>query len=185
LHSLLFSSLLFSSLLIPFDSALAGVLPDTGQTKCYNNTGEIPCPYPGEAFFGQDGNYQGPQPAYQVSGDGLVVTDLNTGLMWQQADDGVLRDWYAASAYCDNLALSGYSDWRLPSIEELDSIVDFGRFSPAINPAFGGNTWASYLSGSRHANSTNEAWIVEFRDGSMYSKMVIIPCFVRCVRGGQ
>ena len=34
--------------------------PDTGQTKCYNNSAEIPCPVPGETFYGQDAQFQGP-----------------------------------------------------------------------------------------------------------------------------
>ena len=37
--------------------AFAGALPDTGQTKCYNDTAEIPCPAPGEDFYGQDAQY--------------------------------------------------------------------------------------------------------------------------------
>ncbi len=42
----------------------AGQIPDTGQTKCYNNTGEITCPNPGEAFYGQDAQYDGPARSY-------------------------------------------------------------------------------------------------------------------------
>jgi hypothetical protein len=184
LHSLLFSSLLFSSLLILFDSAFAGgVLPDTGQTKCYNNTGEIPCPAPGEPFYGQDGNYQGPQPAYQVSPDGLVVTDLNTGLMWQRADDGVTRNWAAAISYCENLALGGHSDWHLPSRQELVSIVDYGRSYPAINPAFSCEN-SYYWSGSTAAGYPGYAWLVYCYGGYAYYYNEGDSYYVRCVRGG-
>ena len=44
-------------LLIPAINVHAWPIPDTGQTKCYNDTVEIPCPAPGEPFYGQDGNY--------------------------------------------------------------------------------------------------------------------------------
>jgi hypothetical protein len=181
----LFSSLLFSSLLlIPFDYARAsGVLPDTGQTKCYNNTDEIPCPAPGEAFYGQDGNYQGAQPAYQVSADGLVVTDLNTGLMWQRADDGAVRDLAAVFAYCESLALGGYSDWRIPSIQELVSIVDYGRYDPAFNPAFGCRS-SGYWSGSPDAHFPGNAWYVTFGSGYANGYYKTHSNYVRCVRGG-
>jgi hypothetical protein len=182
-----FSSLLFSSLLITFDSALGqnagGVLSDTGQTKCYNNSGEIPCPAPGEAFCGQDGNYQGPQPAFQVNADGLVVTDLNTGLMWQRADDGAARAWAAAITYCDNLVLGGYSDWRLPSCQELVSIVDYGRHNPAINPAFGSRS-EYYWSGSTTAGYPDDAWAVQFGYGYSHGYGKYNSSYVRCVRGG-
>jgi hypothetical protein len=58
------------------------VVVDTGQEKCYNNSREITYPKPGEAFYGQDAQYQGIQPTYRDNGNG-TITDLNTGLMWQ------------------------------------------------------------------------------------------------------
>lgn len=74
------------------------------------------------------------------NGDG-TVTDLATGLMWQQADDGTARDWQEALAYAENLTLGTHSDWRLPNAKELQSIVDYTRCpditnSPAIDPIF-------------------------------------------------
>jgi len=59
-------------------------LPDTGIDKCYDNDSEITCPSPGQPFYGQDAQYDGPQPTYRDNGDGTVA-DLNTGLMWQQS----------------------------------------------------------------------------------------------------
>jgi len=55
---------------------------DTGQIRCYSNNAEIEFPKNGTAFFGQDAQYVGNEPAYEDNGDG-TVTDLNTGLMWQ------------------------------------------------------------------------------------------------------
>ena len=174
-------------LAIHFNLAYAGdVLPDTGQTKCYNDTGEIPCPSPSEPFYGQDGNYQGPQPAYQVSADGLVVTDLNTGLMWQQSDDGITRNWNTAVTYCDGLTLGAYTDCLLPSRQELISLVDYGRLYPSINPAFGCR-WPNlyYWSSSLSALNSDDAWTVGFGGGyaSQISKSNLF--YVRCVRRGQ
>jgi hypothetical protein len=75
------------------------------------------------------------------NGDG-TITDSATGLMWQQNDDGIARDWENALAYAENSTLANYSDWRLPNIKELHSIVDYTRSpsatnSPAIDPIFG------------------------------------------------
>jgi hypothetical protein len=56
-----------------------------------------------------------------------TISDRATGLMWQQADDGIARDWQAALAYAENLVLAGHSDWRLPNVKELQSIVDYTR----------------------------------------------------------
>lgn len=75
------------------------------------------------------------------NGDG-TISDLATGLMWQQYDDGNSRDWKTALSYSEGLSLAGHSDWRLPNIKELHSIVDYTRSpqttsSAAIDPIFG------------------------------------------------
>jgi len=69
---------------------------------------------------------------FRNNGDG-TVTDGLTDLIWQQADDGVPRDWPAALAYCNGLTLAGHDDWRLPNVKELQSIVDYSRPQPAID----------------------------------------------------
>ncbi len=65
-------------------SRLSYPVVDTGQDKTYNNTSEISPPSEGQAFYGQDAQVDGNQPHYVDNGDG-TVTDLVTGLMWQQA----------------------------------------------------------------------------------------------------
>jgi hypothetical protein len=101
----------------------------TGQTKYYDNTVEIPAPEPGGAFFGQDAVYPGNSPAYRDNGDG-TVTDLVTGLMWQQ-DPGTQKLTYEeAVAGADTFRLAGYSDWRLPTIKELYSLINFNGTDP-------------------------------------------------------
>jgi len=77
----------------------------------------------GASFAGQDGNYQGATPAYRDNGDG-TVSDLNTGLMWQQ-DPGEKMSFDQAVAGAATLNLGGYSDWRLPTIKELYSLILF------------------------------------------------------------
>lgn len=59
------------------------IWPDTGQSKCYNNEEEIPCPASGEPFYGQDAQYQGPARSYTDLGNG-TVRDNVTGLVWEQ-----------------------------------------------------------------------------------------------------
>ena len=70
-----------------------------------------------------------------------TVSDNATGLMWQQdtARDGGNYDamtWEEALAYCEALNLGGLTDWRLPTIKELRSLVDYGEYNPAINKTF-------------------------------------------------
>ncbi len=115
------------------------VIVDTGQTKCFDDSEEANCPAFGEAFYGQDGQITGNTPSYTDNGNG-TVTDNVTGLMWQQTPDtngdGVINssdkmsyDEAVAGAY--SLYLGGYSDWRLPSIKELYSLIDFKGLDPS------------------------------------------------------
>jgi hypothetical protein len=107
----------------------AYAIVDTGQATCYDDTGAVTCPLEDEAFFGQDGNYAGTQPAYVDNGDG-TVTDLATGLMWQQ-DPGDKMTYAEAVADADSFELAGYGDWRLPTIKELYSLIDFSGVDPS------------------------------------------------------
>ncbi len=96
---------------------------ETGQDRCFSATQEIPCPNPGGGFFGQDAQYHGTAADYVDNGDG-TVTDLATGLMWQQ-DPGEKMTFEEALAGADSFSLAGYDDWRLPTIKELYSLMDF------------------------------------------------------------
>ena len=98
------------------------VIVDTGQTNCYDNSDEIVCPSLGGSFYGQDAQFSNVQPSYQDTGDG-TITDMNTGLMWQKTPNKVTYEEAVAGA--EDFVLAGYDDWRLPSIKELYSLIDF------------------------------------------------------------
>ena len=63
------------------------VVVDTGQVTCYNDSTGIVAPAPGDAFYGQDAQYDGNQPSYTVGADGLTVHDNHTGLTWTRNPD--------------------------------------------------------------------------------------------------
>ncbi len=111
-------------------------LPDTGQSFCYDQYGkEISCPQAGQPLYGQDAQYHGVTTVFKDNDD-LTITDQKSGRMWMKTDDGIGRPWQEAIDYCEKLDLAGYNDWRLPGKFELESIVDYGRAYPAIDPAF-------------------------------------------------
>lgn len=95
----------------------------TGQTKCYDNRSEIAPPKPGEPFYGQDAQHPGVAPQYRDNGNG-TVTDLNTGLTWIKAR-GEKMTWNAAAAGAKSCRAGGHSDWRMPTIKELYSLINF------------------------------------------------------------
>lgn len=96
---------------------------DTNQTVSFGNSGEISLPTEGESFYGQDSNYIGVMVSYTDNGDG-TVTDNNTGLMWQQ-DPGEKMSLSEAESKVSNFSLASFSDWRLPTIKELYSLIQF------------------------------------------------------------
>jgi len=97
---------------------------DTGQTTCYDNSHEIAAPEKGQAFYGQDAQNNGHQPAYQDNNDG-TVTDLNTDLMWQKELPSDKYTYAECVVYADTSTLADYDDWRLPTIKELYSLILF------------------------------------------------------------
>ncbi len=94
---------------------------DTGQERCFDTRSEITYPKAGQPFFGQDAQYLGRQPSYRDNGNG-TVSDLVTGLMWQQ-DPGSKMTYEQALAGASDCRLGGFDDWRLPSIKELYSLM--------------------------------------------------------------
>ncbi|MEI6697260.1 MAG: DUF1566 domain-containing protein, partial [Bacteroidota bacterium] len=74
---------------------------------------------------------------FQNNNDG-TISDLATGLMWQQTDNGSGMDWEHALAYAqvqNNANYLGHNDWRLPNTKELQSLVDYTRSPYATNAA--------------------------------------------------
>ena len=104
-------------------SGLTYPIVDTGQALTYDNTSEIIAPASGASFYGQDAQIDGNQPHYVDNGDG-TVTDLVTGLMWQRGYSGKMSQGEAAAG-APSFDLAGYTDWRLPTIKELYSLIDF------------------------------------------------------------
>ena len=93
---------------------------DTNQEKCYNNQHEISAPGKGEAFYGQDAQFQGNQPLYTDNGDG-TITDKVTGLTWQKSYE--VMSYAEATERVKTFSLGGYTDWRLPTIKEAYSLI--------------------------------------------------------------
>jgi hypothetical protein len=114
----------------------------TGQITCSNGAGApVSC-----TGTGQDGELQrGLSHAFVDNGDG-TVTDTRTGLMWEkQGDDGGvhdqdnLYDWteaFAAVAALNTANFAGHDDWRLPNVNELQSLVNYGAVHPTAFAAF-------------------------------------------------
>lgn len=195
-------------------SAYSLPVPDTGQTTCYNNTGEISCPQPGEPFYGQDSNYDINPHSYTDLGNG-IVRDNVTGLQWVKdgnlmatrdpsfdndtdawggtAGDGAVN-WQHALDYVTKLNdeyYLGHDDWRLPTIKELSTLADRSISpdpGPIINTTFFPNTLASaYWSSTPDVDTrySEKAWYVHFSYGSVSNHSKNTNAYVRAVRSAQ
>ncbi len=123
-------------LILPLSASGQRTYPivDTGQELFYNDSREISAPAASAAFYGQDAQYRGNTPQYRHNGDG-TVSDLVTGLMWQQMPRLDAKYTFAeAVSAVDTFALAGYDDWRLPTIKELYSLIDFRGHTMAREP---------------------------------------------------
>ncbi len=104
--------------------------------------------------------------------------------MWQKEDDNIGRNWYDTDTFCNDSDLAGYTDWRLPNVKEMLTIVDYALYSPAIDQTYFPNTDFSKYWSSTSANSLT-AWPVSFSLGVSTADSKYNSNYVRCVRGGQ
>jgi hypothetical protein len=126
--------------------------------------------------FGINGNY---------TKTNNIVTDHITNLMWQDDSEAAntRTTWQEAQTYCSNLTLDGYTNWYLPSIKELLSIVDYGKQSPSANSIFDNfNSYDYYWSSTSDASDSSQAWSVYYSYG--YNSYVSKSSnrYVRCVK---
>lgn len=123
-----------------------------------------------------------------------TITDNYTGLVWKKCVQGFsgndcktgspsYRDWGKSRAECDNLVFAGKSDWRLPTLKELESIVDSSVYSPAINKNFFVKTPdGPYWTATSPASFSGSKFIVIFAEGSVYFNDANNFAATRCVR---
>ena len=118
----------------------------------------------------------------QNNGNGTVC-DLDSGLMWHRTTSSTKRTWQSALQYCEDSTLAGYTDWRLPDVNELVSIADYSLYDPALRSPLSGYS-ANYFSSTTYPSSSAlwAAWAVNFKNGEIYYAQKTQTNYVRCVR---
>lgn len=116
-----------------------------------------------------------------------TVSDTRSGLMWQRGGPDEIMDWESALRYCENLRINDFDDWRLPNINEINSIVDRSRTDPAIDTSAFPDTRSSlYLSSTTHVHQDWYIWAANFANGTDYlTPQKVEKGYLRCVRGGE
>lgn len=167
-------------------------LPRTGQSLCYNSSGNVlSC-----TDTGQDGDLQQgiawPGPRFVDNGNG-TITDRLTGLMWDQNGNraGGSRTWDQALSDCSSLSLGGHSDWRLPNYSELESLINAGEADSAawlnargfsgVMGGYGNLYWSSTTLGAY----TTTAWHIQLSYGFATNEAKTNSHYALAVRDGQ
>jgi|SRR5215813_4266897 len=126
-----------------------------------------------------------------------AVLDRETGLVWERSPSTTQTDWFGALRHCISLKVGGRKGWRLPTIQELMSLVDPsvpnpGPVLPNGHPFTNvltliGGSGASYWSANTDVLGPTAAHAVGFFDGNEdpFSKTSSNFLVVWCVRGGQ
>jgi hypothetical protein len=113
-----------------------------------------------------------------------TIIDTKTNLHWQ--DNSAVKDTarnYADSlTYCHDLTLAGFSDWRMPNINELLSISDYSRNNPSINPIFVNVKDSLYWSSTPIKNHNGYIWAIDFTNCDDKMEDKDNSNYVRCVR---
>lgn len=180
-----------------------GGLRQTGQYNSYDVNGDVIS----DGSLKDDGYYQSGMARYFTRSGVGIVTDYSAGLvqMWQDNSNVVLKPWITqenadaknyddtsgdtAVSYCSNLTLGGYNDWRLPTVNELRNLADYGN-TPALESIFQygpeDRSDKDYWSATTFVEDESIAWSIEYftgKTGPLVSKAN--DALVRCIRGGS
>ena len=116
-----------------------------------------------------------------------VVLDRETRLMWQDNEDtvNIKLSWEKAIAHCEASEFLGFSDWRLPTKQELLSIVDKSKEEIKLDSTFENRSSYVYWSSSNTKSGLPLAWRVNFDDGKAHWGAKRFTFLVRCVRDAE
>jgi hypothetical protein len=120
---------------------------------------------------------------FRENGNG-TVSDRATGKMWQQGEGGFMS-WRDAVIYCDKLSLGGHDDWRLPTIDELRTLLIKDRGYPKIDTRFFRDfpaTYVTYWSVTEMQEDRSVAKALVFTFGAEANHTKAGQHRVRCVR---
>ncbi len=155
----------------------------TTQIESYDEFGNVSLDLQDDGFY-----KKGETPSYTRDANKSIVTDMLTGLMWQDDEDieTVKRAWKSvdvleenATSYCLNLELGSYDDWRVPSRYELSDIVNYGSSDTIFKHTASGFFWSSSIYKINNLNN----WAVSFETGLVKEKLKTTILPIRCIRG--
>lgn len=113
-----------------------------------------------------------------------VVLDTTSSLLWQDVQDNkkLSITYFEAEEYCSKLKVRQYEDFRLPTLYELQSIIDYKKYKPAIISGFKYVGNETYWTTTTFANDSEEVWTINFKKGARSVKGKHYDRNIRCVQ---
>lgn len=115
---------------------------------------------------------------------GEMAMDARTGLTWQ--DNRFVEServtYGQAEKLCKELRLGKHDDWRIPTIRELLSIIDYKKYDPAILDGFSIGESSYYWSSTQYMGDPDKVWGIDFKDGAASANGKAYDRRIRCVR---
>lgn len=143
---------------------------------CHSNYYQLIWPVRGASAEMPSPRFTNPDGSAPVSGD--VVVDQATGLMWLKHHGRKTYVWEDAKALCEDLTVGGYDDWRLPTISELHSLIDYSQLGPALPPDYpftidppgnpsleATNISYNYWTASSPSSDSDKVWSIRMQTG--------------------
>jgi hypothetical protein len=111
--------------------------------------------------------------------------DEKTSLVWQDFKDNTSLsiNYHKAEDYCKKLKIGKYTNFRIPTMDELQSIVDYKRYDPAIKKGFLYVSNEAYWTSTPFADDDKIVWLIHFKKGERTVKDKHYDRYIRCVEG--
>ena len=112
-----------------------------------------------------------------------TIKDNFYGYIWQRSDDGETKTWEDATLYCDELDLDSYTDWRMPTIIELQTMINYSTRPTYVMNWFTLQS-AAHWTATPYVNEEKAFWYVNFSNGIQNAATSNLELYTLCVRGG-
>jgi len=163
------------------------IIKQTGQSKSYATNGnEIT-----DSSLKDDGYYKKGLPVKYTKGSNILI-DNTTGLIWEDTKNvsSLKKPWNEADSYCKDLILNSNNDWRLPTPEELENVIDYTGHLSKSNKTYFKNHGYYYVSSTKKIiNKNKKAYAFHAYYAITYGETTMLeinyPMSVRCVRGTE
>ncbi len=115
---------------------------------------------------------------------GQTIYDKTTSLVWQDSKDNTKLSitYPQAQEYCSKLVIGKYSDFRIPTMDELQTIIDYKNYDPAIIKGFEYVSNEAYWTTTPFADDEKIVWLIHFKKGERTVKDKHYDRYIRCVQ---